>query len=557
MSNPNVDRFQSKAFRDGGMIRMLSYAVRGLPSNFLPGEQRIDREWAIEVYEPELEKLDALGIQSRWFWSGSVGAALVSLALWPDSLELWRRLAEHEIRRDERGADAPCHLLELIFRHQDVETITRSPTFQIHLFQQSLAVAQACAHHSDYGRMFKQLPPLPDIVELLDQVRRLKGLRHTMTGFRPARVLRRFWVEPERPQVIHSATLSDARALADAAVAISGRNLSTTTLDGIQNRLAGHDTPNELSHPAALAAALVTTAEDAACWPLWTTALSGKGFRQPRGKGRPLKDTATRMQDAIIDANRQKEPARAAVHLFQRLCITIKCWHAQGERLLSNLPPKGQRDLALEKAWQRLDVPLAPELKLDSRPQELLSAAQVSDTEEQTGSDGKPCNRRGKRKRAQGSAGKRLETGRLGEEWVMAHYEDFFPEFAGSRLRDCRDVCKGYDFTLRKGKKRVFIEVKALKGPTGAIQLGDTQWKKAHKEGGRYYLVVVFGVRSDDPFPLVLADPASVLEPERRVVITRQTKWIVDEPQLRALLERHENAAKPTEQTKKGAGKRA
>ena len=30
---------QSKAFRDSGMIRLMDFAVRGLPRSFIPGEQ--------------------------------------------------------------------------------------------------------------------------------------------------------------------------------------------------------------------------------------------------------------------------------------------------------------------------------------------------------------------------------------------------------------------------------------------------------------------------------------------------------------------------------------
>ena len=536
MSSAAPTQLRSKAFRDGGMIRMLDFAVRGLPSHYMLGEQRLDRDLAIKVYWPELQLLDALGIQSRWFWSGSVGAALVSLALWPDSLDLWRQLALHRIRRDERGADAPCFLMELIYRHQDDERLTRSPAFQLHVFQQSLAVAQACADQGDYTLQFQHLPPMPDIVELLDEVRQVKGQRHTMMGFRPTRILRKWWVEPETPQVIHSASLKEARALADSAASIRGRKLSAKALDGAENWIAAHNPPNELSHPAALAAALVTVAEDAACWPLWAASLSNHGLRQPSDQGRPLKDTATRMQDAIVVANRQKEPVHSAVLLFNRLCTTIKRWHTTGERLLTNLPRGAvNRDPELVKAWSRLSVPLTPELRFDSQPQRASPASEFQDGELPLGDDANLGCQTGNRKPGSRVA-RRLKTGLKGEKWLMANYKELFPQYEDGTLRNCRRKCEGYDFALVRGRERLFIEVKAVQGESGSIHLEDLQWKKAHQEGSRYYLVVVFDISGDNSAPLVIQDPASVLDPKRKVAIKRSVNWLVDASQLSRLI---------------------
>ena len=147
MSEVSDEHYQSKALRDGGMVRLMDFAVRGIPRRFLPGEQYVDVDWARALYASELAQLDELNIHTRWFPSAIVGAALISLIVWPQTIELWRRLARREVSRDGTGADLPCLLYERIERHLNDERLTRRFDFHMHLFQTALAVAHAWAYH--------------------------------------------------------------------------------------------------------------------------------------------------------------------------------------------------------------------------------------------------------------------------------------------------------------------------------------------------------------------------------------------------------------------------
>lgn len=519
MNQPNPEKLTSKALRSGGMLRLLDFAVRGIPTHHMPGEQRIDRSWAIEVYWPELQQLDGLGIHPKWFSSGVAGAALVSLALWPGSLELWRRVRNHHIRHDQNGADAACLIVEMVQRHQEIENLTRLPKFQFYLFQQSLAVAEVCARQKDYARQMRQLPPVPDIVELLDRVRELKSQRHMMAGFRPTGILRKWWVTPRAPEIAHTASMEHARALAQAAAMVKGWSLKPAALDYYRNKLAKHSSPSEFRHPAALAAAMVTMAQNDSCWPLWKRALSGQSYRLPAESYGSLKDTATRMQDSIISVNRSKSTVHSAARLFNRLLNAVKLWHAHGDQIRQYLPKAPKRDPELESVWIRLDVVMTPEYSFDNE----IKLPSIDDLD-----DVRP----GSRKVAKKSARRRLQTGRTAEQWVMKHYQSLTPEFAGLKILDCRETLEGYDFALGSGPERLFVEVKGVRGSIGPIVIGDRQWREAHRKGRNYYLVVVFNVASDNPTCKVIHDPASVLNPECHESLVRIIHWTVEGNQL-------------------------
>lgn len=533
MSKPDPEKLTSRALRTGAVLRLLDFAVRGIPTHYMPGEQRIDRSWAIEVYWPELQQLDGLGITPGWFSSGIAGAALVSLALWPDSLELWQRFANQHIRHDELGPDAACLIAEMVFRHQEAENLTRLPEFQFFLFQQSLAVAQACTHQNDYSRQMKRIPPVPDIIKMLDRIRRMKGQRHMMAGFRPTRTLREWWVTPKQPEIIHTATVEQARKLAEAAAKTRSWFLQPADLDSSATKLQEHASPTEFRHPAALAAAMITLAENPSCWPLWERALSGQSVRQPVAGAGSLKDTATRMQDSIILANRSKTPVHASVRLFNRLLNAVQWWHTHGDLMLQNLPRAKKRDPELENAWKPLKMPMTPEYRFESQIKH-----SSADTPSSRGMDWWARNeelaamRPGRRKRPRKSARKRLQTGRAAEKWFMANYQDLAPEFSGLELHDCREVLEGYDFALGSGVNRLFVEVKGVLDSSGPITLGDRQWREAHRKGRKYYLVVVFNIAEDSPTSVVIHDPASTLDPECRESIVKVTHWVVESDQL-------------------------
>ena len=372
-----MPEFKAKALRDGGLKNLLNFAVRGLPASYIAGEQRVDIVWAAQVYETELRQLDELALEPRWFWSGMLGAALLSLALWPGTIELWRRLANQVVNRDGGEADGACLLLELVCRHQNDVRVTRSPGFQLYIFQRAMAIVAACVHHGDFDWRFSGVPPAADLVALLEKVRKKKGQRHTKAGFRPAMVLNRFWVEPEDPRIIHEADLSKAYDLAcylaDSEVDFKADPPTESALAGARDWLESLNIPNELAHPCALIAAILTIARYDNCWPVWEQALSGLGNRRPGERRQPLRDTATRIQDSIIDANRAKDPIEAGAQLILRSDMTIRRWRREGERFLPGLPKARKGDVVLKAILELSSIKFEPQLIFDPKPRSQLA----------------------------------------------------------------------------------------------------------------------------------------------------------------------------------------
>jgi hypothetical protein len=365
MTDHRKHHFHSKAFRAGNFKRMLDFAVRGLPRHVLRGEQYVDCEWALRIYEPEIRQLDEFNIHPKWFSSGVLGAALISLALYPETLDLWRRLARNEVFRDERGSDAPGFLRELIERHQNDRRLTRNQFYQLFLFQATLAMAKAWVHHEDPDHHSLQLPPTPDAAEMIAAVRRLKGARHSMTGFRPPEITRDRWVVLDKPQVIHEPDLRKVLILAKRASSLEGSPLADEALNDALEWLIKPHPPVELAHPAALAAAVVSIAWAPDSQGLWDRVFAFIGRRKPNEGRKPYADLSACMLDCITLANRSNNPHRAATALYYCGQVLVDLWLEQPDQFRMALP-RAPKERPLDELWADLDVNFTPRIIFES-----------------------------------------------------------------------------------------------------------------------------------------------------------------------------------------------
>lgn len=365
MNEHRKHHFHSKAFRAGNFKRMLDFAVRGLPRHVLRGEQYVDCEWAFRIYEREIRQLDEFNIHPKWFSSGVLGAALISLALYPETLELWRRLARNEVFRDERGSDAPGFLRELIERHQNDRRLTRNQFYQLFLFQATLAMAKAWVHHEDPDHHSLQLPPTPDAAEMIAAVRRLKGARYSMTGFRPPEITRDRWVVLDKPQVIHEPDLRKVLILAKRASSLEGSPLADEALNDALEWLIKPHPPVELAHPAALAAAVVSIARAPDSQGLWDRVFAFIGRRKPNEGRKPYADLSACMLDCITLANRSNNPHRAATALYYCGQVLVDLWLEQPDQFRMALP-RAPKERPLDELWADLDVNFTPRIIFES-----------------------------------------------------------------------------------------------------------------------------------------------------------------------------------------------
>lgn len=525
---------QSKALKDGNMIRLMDFAVRGLPRNFIKTEQRVDLEWAKAVFKPEILLIDELRIDPRWFWSGTIGAALISLVIWPQTLELWRRLAERRVYRDERGVDAPGLLFELVERHQNDERLTRRPEFQMYVFQSALAVAQAWVHHDRVEQRYHQVPPVPDVPELTARVRKRKGMRHAMTGFRPPSKLRPRWFKVDPPELVHAAGMSDVMSLVDEAIELETDPPAQSRIEDAAKWIRSQDIPGELFHPAAMAAAVVTLAADDRCRSIWSRVLAGTGRRCPEPPRKPAADTAMVIQDCIKIANRGREPLKDALYLYFRIKEIVRLEAKNPNRLWRRLPTVLRSEVESSDLWAGSNVTFASTVRFGSeRPAlELISDPDNSDHEEEGAVNGNST------RRSPETYAKRIGTGEAAEEWFEANFRQVIPGCDDAILEDCRKSGKGFDYRCKKTSNDEYVEVKGLLAAGGSIALTDGEWDRAKLEGDKYHLVVVVGIDTDEPRPIHIPCPAAVLKPKKRERKNVVMTWEIDFATLERILNR-------------------
>lgn len=107
----------------------------------------------------------------------------------------------------------------------------------------------------------------------------------------------------------------------------------------------------------------------------------------------------------------------------------------------------------------------------------------------------------------------RLLTGRRAENLFLENCKSWI-KIPRPRVVDCRDSALGYDFAVAGLPGRA-IEVKGLKGYSGAIQFTDREWSEAKARGEEYWLVVVGNIAATPVFGL-WKDPHRILPAQCR-----------------------------------------
>lgn len=510
---------KSKAFRDGGLIRMMDFAIRGVHRHRLQGEQFVDRDWALGIYEEQLYLLDTLNIHSQWFTSGVIGAALITLKLYPQTIEFWRRLAKYELWRDERGSDAPGLLREIIQKHQNDKRLTRSQDYQMFLFQTSIALATAWNHHDDENHRYTKIPPVPDVIEMLAEIQNQEGERCSLTGFRKPATIRASWVLLEPPEIKHRKSSSEVGQLARLAAELEEDKPCENQLKRAVGWLEGVAVPEELAHPAAMAAAVVTVAQNKNAKELWLRVFNYLGCRKPAKGRKPIADASMSILDSIYEANRSNTPQKSAGVLYSRSRFLVKQWLERPNHHRKALP-RVPKINPIDEIWRDVVVQFSPRVKfgLDKAAPKLVGELGQN---EQKSSSAAPS------KKAREAGRKRIRTGRLAEEWFRKNYTELAEEFFNSEIVDCRENQNGYDFHIETSEGARYVEVKALSMRGGSIRMTDRQWQKAKLEGDKYYLICIREPRKEEPEAFTIRNPAAVLEPIRRKIIRPVIEWQV------------------------------
>lgn len=358
----NPTSWRSKALADSGLIRVMEFAIRGMPAIFLPSELAIDRDRAAAIYGGELQDMDRLQLSSRFFWSGALGAGIIGLCLWPQTIELWRQAGQRKVLRDEFGLNGPGVLHQLVLRFQNERRLTRLPEFQWFVFQTTLGLCEAWAFSDSDQVRFPVWPRIENAWSLLERVRKHKGQPFDETLFAPPEIIRSHWRRIPAPAYLHEEGMSVGRRLAEwvlsAEVSASGR----PDLDAACSRLIGLSISPSLSHPALIGAALITITEYPSSFALWRRIFSEKGVRRPCGKRGFVNDAAQVIQDCVAVASRGRHPTLDTLLVLRRARFVVAHWVSNPDRLWSALP---RVRVPEQKELDRLDqlrLNLAPTL---------------------------------------------------------------------------------------------------------------------------------------------------------------------------------------------------
>ncbi len=116
----------------------------------------------------------------------------------------------------------------------------------------------------------------------------------------------------------------------------------------------------------------------------------------------------------------------------------------------------------------------------------------------------------------------RLLTGRRAENLFLNNCESWVG-IRRSEILDRRDSALGFDFAVAELSERA-IEIKGLKGHSGAIQFTDREWSEAKIRRAQYWLVVVGNIDATPIFRL-WKDPHRVLSAQCRYQRSVAAVW--------------------------------
>jgi hypothetical protein len=118
-------------------------------------------------------------------------------------------------------------------------------------------------------------------------------------------------------------------------------------------------------------------------------------------------------------------------------------------------------------------------------------------------------------------------TGRAAEEFFIDQFTTGNLPFKG-KLKDCRDLGTGYDFSIESKTKITYVEVKGRESDTGGLLFTNKEWEFAKSTGDDYYLCLVSNI-SGSPQIQLLQNPAAYIEAEKYVYTTIQVSWTVSQ----------------------------
>lgn len=516
--------------------RALNLAIRGTTAPWQAAASKLDSRWAAQVYKPEIKLLNRFRIKKGLFTAGITAAALVTVALDRRSMEVWAKFSRTETAHDPEGFDAAGYLVHLIQRVTEIDTLGRNPAYQHYLFQNALAVVLQWLKDRDRGveSRFSDMPVVPPLDALLEKVRTLKGEPITPTGFRPGAELRDR--VPALGPLLISHTIDEGLILAMAFQAAGAEKFSIPLPQLAQTvrEILKMSIPPELAHPAAMAAAVVDITlhpETRAQWEaLWTgdwhedsrgVDLAGRFFkgirdinrRQIKQRRAKTPKTTTSLQMSIDLYCSCRDAARIA---RQERCVNMR-WSTRPQVSGTRV---GRLAAELNKRWAGLGIPECPDVAfLTYAPAgaPAASPAQVAAS-----------------KRAMGN---RQETGRLAEQYFIAHHASIDPRFAGTCI-DKTTSGQGHDFqTLSLTGNLTWVEVKGTAGPTGGIEMTLPEWEMARKKGDDYFVVIIRDL-AGTPYGEVIQNPFQNLRIKGRRYLRKEIRIQANDKQIKEALQR-------------------
>lgn len=522
---------QSRVFSTGHFQSHLDFALRGLPQAFMPAEQRLDYDWAVEQLEPAIMTLDRMRINLDYFTRGVTGAAMLTMMLQPETEAFWQALVDRQVHLDRDGYCATGLLYSQIERCRSVESITRRSDYQLYLYQTALGTVSAW---SQYGpeRRYRVVPPIPDAAGLIEQLARQLRARNRKDGCRPAAVIRAHTHLIDPPTITHARQPELILELGRKGAKVLGDPPSEDELAQALAWVLALEPDAELSHPAALAAAAVAIARYPQSRSVWTEVFSRAGIWCPNEQtGRLEANAAGMILRMVVSANRSSKPEITALALFER-CIKACEMHATYGDIRRRIAPRVDPDIQekLAKHCGKIAATIRPTFEFVT-PYELIEA--------ETETEATRASSTGTRRKVNRDApGKRLRTGRIGERYFREHYAEVFPQFGNIELVDRRDHADGYDmlFLTESGQ---YVEVKTVRAdiaPSNRLSLTRRQWETATEKTTAYWLVlVILADNGEDPQMFALQNPAAYLEARRRDVTHTQTYYEVSVAEILSL----------------------
>jgi hypothetical protein len=169
---------KSRRLKEGFLASALNIALRGVgkPQQDKRHSEPIDIYAAVEAFKVELELLDSVDPQPEVFYSGVVAAALIGLALYPETLEFFARLSGRQGEKRAGRADPVEAVLSLIaeLKNQRNSWVNAQ---QAELCARTLRALEAWREGAASEHNWLQRKPRPmDLKPYVDRLKQLKGI---------------------------------------------------------------------------------------------------------------------------------------------------------------------------------------------------------------------------------------------------------------------------------------------------------------------------------------------------------------------------------------------